>query len=1203
MTIERFSAVVGANIKEFKRKMKEVDQQIRQAATGANANIGATIREFMRKMKQVKAQLKTVDGRNAAVNVVADTIRFYKTMALVQAKMLALDGRDVWINVKVKYNDFQRSMGRIATLMRNWGEIFSTQLSGALIMLIPTLSPIISSLIGLIGSLGVMLGVVGGSAFALVTAFGAAGAAAVAFTAVAIPTIKSLFDETVQLSAQQQVAKQAFNDFKATYDGLVKATETPVLQAFTTAMQTARTILQQLEPLFISSAEAVSRLMQSLQQNVNTKPIQDFFGFLNQNGAGLLETIAKSVGNLFKGLLSMMTAFGPLAIDTADGFLAMTQRFADWADGLKTSKSFQSFVDYVREHMPLIRQIFGDAFMGIIGFFTSFSDTASSFMTGLAEMMARFREWSATLGENQQFQTFLNYIQESAPKVISLIGNLSKFLINFGAAMAPIGSKILDLVNGFLQWTNGMMENHKWFSNLVGMIPVLIGGFNLLLPIVVGAHALFGSKLLTALKNVIPWFSKIGNVVSKVVPIVLNLAKKALPWLIRALGLVSGPVGWVITIITTLISVGVALYKNWDSVSKYIVKAWNWIKDKASEIFTNIGKIIANAWKWAQETHSKILNAIWGIVKSIFSKIVTAIVKKMLEIYNNISEKWSEAQAFLKSIDLVEIGKNIIQGLVNGIKSVPILGSVVEIGEKIVSGFKKFFQIHSPSKLMAKLSKWIPAGVAEGITSNLAILKSATNKMSKAIAPDFSKTEKLSKNTLDKIRELTVKASKKTNEEKIQALEEYISKQKEAYNLSANYEALYWQQASKMFKNGSTAKLNALNKYNEAHERALEEQLNAETAYIEDRKKFNKMSLAEELLTYEKYMAQYKKGTEQRKYYEEQVYETKKAIHEKLKSLSDDYLAKVQEINDKLISEEQALRDEYQQTYDSEVQRIKNFAGIFDKFTGTDMSEVNLLDNIKGQVEALRGWMQDLTELEFRGIDSGLLEELRSLGVGAANEIEALTKMSASDLDEFQSLWKEKTELANIQATKELANLKTKTDEQIKELHKNTELELNALQATFQKEIREIRYGTETELDYLNTSLPSIGRNAMQGFLDGIKSMESPLKTQVQKMADSIKSTMQQALDIQAMKTQAINASSMLAEWLKLDRSNLQPAFATTNFSTSAFDLTLPNDNDDLSLQPINLHVYQEWTGEDVVTYVDKQSADKYDIRVYKNGG
>lgn len=1314
MAVERFSAIVGANIRKFTRSMREVHRELAKTATGAEADIKANVKEFQRKIQKVKRDLDSLDDLSAdpkvsveigefrrrvveieratnaidrlspeidinillaefrrkmikirkdlqrlklyrsSIEIDADLSRFERAMKYLKARMMAINGQTIWVYIKTRYREFQQDMGRVATQMRNWGEIFGTQLMGSLIMLIPTLSPIISSLIGLIGSLGVMIGVVAGSTFALATALGAAGAAAVAFGAVAIPTITKLFDENAKLTNQQKAAKKAFDDFKTTYDEIVKETEKPVLEAFTKGMQTAKSILEQLKPLFVSSAEAVSRLMSALQQSVNTKPIQDFFAFLNKDGASLLETLSKAVGNLIKGLMSMMTAFGPLAKETANGFLAMTQRFAEWAEGLKTSKSFQEFVNYVREHMPIIRKIFGDTFIGIIGFFTSFSGIASQFMYGLADMMARFREWATTLGENQQFQQFLSYIQQSAPKVIELLGNIWNFLVNLGIAMAPIGDRILDIVNSFLQWINSMMETHNWFSKLIGMIPVLIGGFMMFMAPIVGLKSIFGGPLLVALRNIIPAFKNVGTIISKVIPFVTNLASRALPLLIRGFGLLTGPVGIAITIITTLIAVGVGLYKNWDKISETASRVWNAVtgfisdavkngikfvtnlKDEVSNKFNQLKESAITAAKllvrglverWIESNKDAIkwLGELILTVINKFIEIKDAVIQKMQEVKQGIQNKWNEAVSFLKGINLVQIGKDIINGLISGITSMfsKVASSLSKLTDKIPSWVKQALKIHSPSRVMAAIGKWIPAGLAKGILENLGILKSSSNKMAEAVAPDFSKTIKLTEEMQKAIQRQVSQSRKKSLEEQFKDLEELARRQKEYYNWTSAQEAAYWRYAATAFKEGTAAKRWALERFNDAYERVLQDQFEAEKSYIEERKKFNKMSLFEELMAYEQYIKNYKEGSEQRKYYEEQVYNTKKEIHEKLKSLSEDYLAKVQDINQRLIEEEQALRDEYRKTYEDRVNQIKSFAGIFDKFEGTNMEGVNLLENLRGQVNALRGWMQNLSELEMRGLNQDLIAELRELGVNAANEIEALTKMSRSELNEFESLWKQKTELARIQATKELSGLREETEHQISQLRVNAVKELEQLRVNFEKEIREIRYGAQDELNFLTATLPQIGANAIQGFLNGIKSMESPLIMKVQSIAESIKRTMQQALDIhspsrwfrdfigknivlgtingiESLKSKAIEASNKLAQWLQLDTTNLQTAFST-NISTGTFNIDLPDDN--APQQPINIHIHNDFDGEKFITYVDRRQSDDYDIRVYTNGG
>ena len=53
---ERFQADIGANIRDFQRKLKQVDAQIRKAASGADVQIAANIRKFLTKMAAIDAK-------------------------------------------------------------------------------------------------------------------------------------------------------------------------------------------------------------------------------------------------------------------------------------------------------------------------------------------------------------------------------------------------------------------------------------------------------------------------------------------------------------------------------------------------------------------------------------------------------------------------------------------------------------------------------------------------------------------------------------------------------------------------------------------------------------------------------------------------------------------------------------------------------------------------------------------------------------------------------------------------------------------------------------------------------------------------------------------------------------------------------------------------------------------------------------------
>jgi len=129
-----------------------------------------------------------------------------------------------------------------------------------------------------------------------------------------------------------------------------------------------------------------------------------------------------------------------------------------------------------------------------------------------------------------------------------------------------------------------------------------------------------------------------------------------LPVLGTAFTFLTGPIGIAIAAIAAVIAIGVLLWKNWDTV-----------KAKAIEI--------------------------GGMVSETFTNLV------------NGAKEW---------------GTNLVDGLWNGMVGMKdwIIGKVTGFAADIANGFKNFFGIASPSKLMAEYGKNIDEGLAEGISAN-----------------------------------------------------------------------------------------------------------------------------------------------------------------------------------------------------------------------------------------------------------------------------------------------------------------------------------------------------------------------------------------------------------------------------------------------------------------------------------------------------
>jgi methyl-accepting chemotaxis protein len=87
------------------------------------------------------------------------------------------------------------------------------------------------------------------------------------------------------------------------------------------------------------------------------------------------------------------------------------------------------------------------------------------------------------------------------------------------------------------------------------------------------------------------------------------------------------------------------------------------------------------------------------------------------------------------------LGKDTVQGIINGLKSMtgPLANAAKAIAQTIEKTIKSTLKIKSPSRVMRdEVGKWIPLGLAEGISKHISAIQSATNQMAQAAIPTVS---------------------------------------------------------------------------------------------------------------------------------------------------------------------------------------------------------------------------------------------------------------------------------------------------------------------------------------------------------------------------------------------------------------------------------------------------------------------------------
>ncbi|MGG3642043.1 hypothetical protein ABES38_11805 [Bacillus gobiensis] len=143
--------------------------------------------------------------------------------------------------------------------------------------------------------------------------------------------------------------------------------------------------------------------------------------------------------------------------------------------------------------------------------------------------------------------------------------------------------------------------------------------------------------------------------------------------------------------------------------------------------------------KWTSQSAGKVYS--W--IKDKFNKAKSAVQGAMEKTLSTIRKIWNTAVDFLTGIDLVQIGKDIINGLIKGIGS--MANSVWQKVQGIAGGIKNAItgalDIHSPSKFTIWAMKMVGKGAIKGLNYMMNPVTKTANKMAQAVMIEPQRTQ------------------------------------------------------------------------------------------------------------------------------------------------------------------------------------------------------------------------------------------------------------------------------------------------------------------------------------------------------------------------------------------------------------------------------------------------------------------------------
>lgn len=259
-----------------------------------------------------------------------------------------------------------------------------------------------------------------------------------------------------------------------------------------------------------------------------------------------------------------------------------------------------------------------------------------------------------------------------------------------------------------------------------------------------------------------------------------------------ALALATAPITLIIIGLTALVTAGVYVYRNWDMLKAKALEVFGGLPapiQAAIAIVVNIFSaqfeiiktIVSTAWevikaiftgRWGEigGIVAEGAGKIWTIITTKFDNIkpyISAVWQSMKEVISNkwseikqdaitylsalmivMSNKWDEIKyktknkfneikdsiiTTLKELPskLLQIGKDIVMGLVNGIKSGAsgVTTAIGDMASSAVAKAKSVLDIRSPSRVMKKVGEQTAEGMAKGIKKGAKAVKTEAQKM------------------------------------------------------------------------------------------------------------------------------------------------------------------------------------------------------------------------------------------------------------------------------------------------------------------------------------------------------------------------------------------------------------------------------------------------------------------------------------------
>ena len=333
---------------------------------------------------------------------------------------------------------------------------------------------------------------------------------------------------------------------------------------------------------------------------------------------------------------------------------------------------------------------------------TTAKEASATLSGSFASMKAAFSDFLGNLSLGRDIgpslqalmETVSTYLRNLIPAVMNIVKTLPGAIWTVLSQSVPqIVSALMDFLPKFQEGvTNGLPQLAQSAMQVIGSF---VSGISTRLPSILSTGVQVLNSLVSGIMGTIPTLVESGlsaltefiNMLIANLPSVLESGKEIL------LNVVSG------------------------------------IQASLPQIVSAAGNAIASLLSGIVSHLPEILVAGIDLVVSLVAGIGNALPDIIAAGVDLVKKLWDT----IINTDWLQLGKDIIRGLINGIGSMAgaLWDAAVNVAKSAFDGIKSFFGIHSPSRKMRdEVGKFIPSGIAVGIEANTKPLTDAMHSLS-----------------------------------------------------------------------------------------------------------------------------------------------------------------------------------------------------------------------------------------------------------------------------------------------------------------------------------------------------------------------------------------------------------------------------------------------------------------------------------------